>query len=82
MLLEYRQPAEALAEYQRSLELSPNRFNGLYNAGLAAEAAEIARRARSYHAALLKSTDNGAQSRRSEFEHVKSFVLTAEVAAK
>ncbi len=82
MLLEFHQPAEALGEYQRSLALSPNRFNGLYNAGLAAEAAGDRTKARSYYAALLKSTNNGAQSRRSEFEHVKSFVLSAEVAAK
>ena len=35
MLLELKRPSEALDEYRRSLTLSPNRFNGLYGAGLA-----------------------------------------------
>lgn len=39
MLLEMNKPAEALAAYQKSLESRPNRFNSLYGAGKAAEAA-------------------------------------------
>ena len=39
MLLEMHRPQEALAEYDVALKLSPNRFNGLYHAGLAAEQA-------------------------------------------
>ncbi len=74
MLLEARRPREALTEYQRSLELSPNRFNGLYNAGRAAEAAGEAATARRYFAQLLKSTDDGAHSSRPEIEHAKAFV--------
>src|SRR5208282_6411587 len=31
MLLELHRPGEALSEYERALELSPNRFNGLYH---------------------------------------------------
>lgn len=73
MLLESGRPQEALAEYQQALKLSPNRFNGLYNAGRAAEAAGDKAQARSYYAALLKSTDNGSKSTRPEFEHVKAF---------
>jgi tetratricopeptide (TPR) repeat protein len=82
MLLELHQPQQALIEYDRALKLSPNRFNGLFNAGMAAEAAGDRARARSYYAALLKSTDDGSQSGRHEFDHVKSFVLTAKVAAQ
>ena len=37
ILLELGQAQEALAEYKQALKLSPNRFNGLYNAGRAAE---------------------------------------------
>ncbi len=38
MLLEQKQPREALAEYRSVLKLAPNRFNALYGAGRAAEA--------------------------------------------
>jgi tetratricopeptide (TPR) repeat protein len=74
MLLEFGQPQEALAEYKQALRLSPNRFNGLYNAGRAAEAAGDKAEAKSYYAALLKSTDNGSQSARPEFTHMKAFM--------
>jgi tetratricopeptide (TPR) repeat protein len=82
MLLEFHLPDQALHEYARALELSPNRFNGLYNAGRAAEAAGDSAKAASYYSALLKSTDNGSQSARSEFDHAKSFVATTRVAQK
>src|SRR5271154_5602433 len=82
VLLELKRPQEALAEYQRALALSPNRFNGLYNAGLAAEAAGDEAQARGFFAALLKSTDNGSQSARPEFDHVKAVIASAKLAAK
>jgi len=82
MLLELHHPAQALAEYQRSLELSPNRFNGLFNAGLAAEAQGDRAKAERFYSALLKATDNGSQSARVEFEHVRSFVSTTKVASE
>jgi tetratricopeptide (TPR) repeat protein len=81
MLLELHRPQQALAEYEVSLKLSPNRFNGLYNAGQAAEAAGDKAKAEQFYAALLKSTDNGAQSTRPELAHVKSFVSSTQVAA-
>jgi len=82
MLLEFHQPQQALAEYRIDLKLSPNRFNGLYNAGVAAEAAGDKRAAAEYYAALLKSTDNGASSSRPEMAHAKSFVASEQLAAK
>ena len=82
ILLEFGRPQEALVEYKQALTLSPNRFNGLYNAGVAAEAAGDKAQAAGYFAALLKSTDNGAQSTRSEFEHVKSVISPAKLADK
>ena len=75
MLLEARQPKEALAEYHGRSKLSPNRFNGLYNAGQAAEAAGETAEARRYYTALLKSTDDGAHSTRPEIAHAKAFVV-------
>jgi tetratricopeptide (TPR) repeat protein len=74
MLLDLGKAGEALTEYQRTLELSPQRFNGLYNAGMAAEAAHDNTKAAQYYRKLLQSTDNGAQSTRAEFVHVKDFL--------
>jgi tetratricopeptide (TPR) repeat protein len=74
MLLEARRPAEAFVEYQQALKLSPNRFNGLYGAGMANESANDSVAARRYYAALLQSTDGGAGSARPEIAHAKSFI--------
>jgi tetratricopeptide (TPR) repeat protein len=82
ILLELGRPQEALVEYKQALTLSPNRFNGLYNAGVAAETAGDKAQAAGYFAALLKSTDNGAQSTRPEFDHVKSVIAPAKLADK
>jgi len=81
MLLELHRPQEALAEYRVSLWLSPNRFNGLYNAGTAAEEAGDKASAANYYAALLKSTGNGAHSFRPELARAKSFLAGTAVAA-
>jgi tetratricopeptide (TPR) repeat protein len=82
IFLELGRPQEALVEYKQALTLSPNRFNGLYNAGVAAEAAGDKAQAAGYFAALLKSTDNGAQSTRPEFDHVKSVISPVKLADK
>jgi tetratricopeptide (TPR) repeat protein len=82
MLLELGQPREALVEYKRALILSPNRFNGLYNAGMAAEAVGDKSQANGYYAALLESTDNGSRSVRPELEHVRAFASSTALAEK
>jgi tetratricopeptide (TPR) repeat protein len=82
MLLELHQPQQALAEYEVALKLSPNRFNGLYHAGVAAEATGDKAKAQQYYAALLKSTNNGDQSTRPELAHVKSFISSTQTTAK
>jgi tetratricopeptide (TPR) repeat protein len=74
MLLDFGKPKEALAEYEVALRLSPNRLNGLYNAGRAAEAAGDKKTAQFYYLALLQSTHGGAGSARPEFVHAKRFV--------
>ena len=79
MLLEAGRPREALAEYKQAMKLSPNRFNGLFNAGKAAEAAGSPAVARSYYTSLLALTD-GAQSTRAEIGHAKAFLATAGLA--
>ena len=82
MLLELGQPREALVEYSQSLKLSPNRFNGLYNAGKAAEATGDKALAKSDYSALLESTHGGSQSARPEFDHINGFDSSLAVAAK
>jgi tetratricopeptide (TPR) repeat protein len=74
ILLESGQPGQALDEYTQALKLSPNRFNGLYNAGRAAEASGNKSRAKSYYGALLEATHNGSDSARPEFDHMKTFL--------
>jgi tetratricopeptide (TPR) repeat protein len=81
MLLEAKRPKEALVEYQQALKLSPNRFNGLFNAGQAAEAAGNPSETSRYYAALLKSTNDGIRSSRPEIAHAKAFVSSPPVAA-
>jgi tetratricopeptide (TPR) repeat protein len=82
MLLELAQPRAALVEYKQALKLSPNRFNGLYNAGRAAEALGDKAQANGYYTTLLKSTDGGSQSARAEFDHVKIFESSLTLAEK
>ncbi len=81
MQLEYGHPQKAITEYEVALKLSPNRLNGLYNAGRAAEAAGDMAKAKFYYAALLKSTNNGEISSRAALAHAKSFVWSTQSAA-
>ena len=82
MLLSLGKPQEALVEYEVALRLSPNRLNGLYGAGRAAEDLGEKAAAERYYAALLKSADGGAGSARPEIAHAKSFVAGMERAGE
>jgi tetratricopeptide (TPR) repeat protein len=82
ILLDSGRPQDALVEYRKALALSPNRFNGLFNAGRAAEAAGNAPQAQLYYAELLKITGNGSESARTELDHVRSVVSSAKLAVK
>jgi hypothetical protein len=73
MLLEAKRPQQALAEYQIDLKLNPNRFNGLYGAARAAEAAGNQQDAGEYYAMLLKVCD-GSNSTRPELSRAKQLV--------
>jgi tetratricopeptide (TPR) repeat protein len=73
MLLEARRPQQALAEYQIDLKLNPNRFDGLYGAARAAEAAGKPNDASEYYALLLKVCD-GSNSTRPELSRAKELV--------
>lgn len=63
MLLELNRPQEALAEYQQSMKIDPNRFNALYGAGRAAELTHQPEKARTYYAALVKNCEGSKSDR-------------------
>jgi len=73
MLLEMNRPEEALAAYEAELKLSPNRFNSLYGAGRASEAAHQSAHATTYYEQLVK-TCAGGDSHRPELESAKKFL--------
>jgi tetratricopeptide (TPR) repeat protein len=74
LLMELNRPKEALVEYKVALMLSPNRLNGLYGAGRAAEALGMKKEADGYYSAMLKNTDDSAHSSRASLAHAKGFV--------
>jgi tetratricopeptide (TPR) repeat protein len=73
ILLEAKRPQQALAEYQTDLKLNPNRFNGLYGAARAAEAAGKPGQANEYYALLLKDC-NGSNSTRPELSRARELL--------
>ena len=74
MLLELKQPEKALAEYEKSMKIDPNRFNGLAGAARAAEIAHQGEKANSYSSQLLKNCDGGKHSERPELRDAKGLV--------
>jgi tetratricopeptide (TPR) repeat protein len=73
MLLETGQPEKALEAYEAELVINPNRFNGLYGAGLAAERSGNKAKAILYYRQLLTITD-GVKCDRPEPGHMKLFL--------
>ena len=75
LLLELREPRQALQEFEASLLVSPNRFNGLYDAARAAELSGDREKARTFYAKL---TTLGAHSdgTRPELEAAKVFLAS------
>lgn len=73
ILLEAKRPQQALAEYQADLKFNPNRFDGLYGAARAAEAAGKQSDANEYYALLLKVCD-GSNSTRPELSRAKELM--------
>lgn len=71
MLLDMKRPQDALVEYEKSLKVDPNRFNGLYGAARAAELLKQNDKARDYYAKLVKNCE-GSQSERPELARAKA----------
>jgi len=74
MLMLDDRPGDALVQYRTALQLSPNRYNALANAGRAAEAAGRPDEATTYYTQLLKVTANGAKTQRPEVAHAHDFI--------
>jgi hypothetical protein len=70
MLMELNRPAEALIEYEKSLNTDPNRFNGLYGAGRDAELLGDYKQANIYFMQLMRNCAV-AGSRRPELLHAR-----------
>jgi len=70
LLVELQRPAEALVEYEASLRVTLNRFNGVYGAARSAELAGDTATARSYYSQLLALCD-GMSSARPELQRAR-----------
>ena len=63
MLLQLNKPAEALEAYEADLKKHPNRFNGLYGAGLASEKINNVEKATYYYQQLTAIANSPAANR-------------------
>ena len=61
LLMEQKQPREALAAYRRSLALNPKRFNSLLGAARSARESGDASLARTFYAELLDVAAGGSR---------------------
>ena len=73
LLLELKQPAQALKEYEAVLQTAPNRFNSLYGAGHAAELAGNRQKARAYYRKLTTICSH-TTGQRSELQLAKAYL--------
>jgi tetratricopeptide (TPR) repeat protein len=73
MLMEMNKPGKALEAYEADLKKHPNRFNGLYSAGLAAEKLHNIKKTNSYYRQLTNIA-NAADSNRPELIAAKLYL--------
>ena len=73
MLLEVKRPAEALTEYEASMQATPNRLRGLYGAAKAAEMVKNKPKAKAYYEKLVVLTKN-ADTVRPEMQQAKLYL--------
>ncbi|MEO6612332.1 MAG: tetratricopeptide repeat protein [Chitinophagaceae bacterium] len=73
MLLQLDQPAQALIAYEEALKKHPNRFNGLYGAGLASEMSGNTQKAKDYYHQLV-AVANTPTANRPELKNAKAFL--------
>ncbi len=75
MLMTLDAPAQAFAEFERSLQRDPNRFRGIYGAARAAESAGNRQAARDYYTKLQTLTA-ARDTERPELAQAKAFLAT------
>jgi hypothetical protein len=73
MLIELDQPEEALAEFEASHLIEPNRLRGLYGAAHAAELAGDLEKARTYYEELV-ALGESADGERAELAAAEAFL--------
>jgi tetratricopeptide (TPR) repeat protein len=73
MLLELKQPALALKEFEASHKVEPNRFRGLYGAARAAAQSGDTAKAKTYYEKLIVLSQN-ADTERPEIKEAKAFL--------
>jgi hypothetical protein len=74
MLLQLRQPADALREFELILKKEPNRFRAVYGAAKAASLAGDRDRARAYYRQLLKICEKADTPGRAELTEARNFL--------
>src|SRR5262249_45413342 len=77
MLMEARQPANALKEFEKGLQKKPSLFRSVAGAGRAAEAAGDRDKARTYYAQLVKICERGDRQARADLDHARQYVGAA-----
>jgi tetratricopeptide (TPR) repeat protein len=75
MLMQAGKPMEALAAYEHSMQLEPNRFRGLAGAARAAELAGDKQKAQTYYRRLLQLAAKG-DGERPVFAQARAFLDT------
>jgi len=73
MLLELKQPAQAMVEFEATLRTAPNRFNALSGAARAAKLSGANEKAKTYYARLLSICAN-ADGDRPELQDARSLL--------
>jgi len=73
MLLELKQPAQAVREFETSMGREPNRYNGTYGAARAAELSGDLSKAKTYYAKLVTLCDK-ADTQRPELQQARTFL--------
>ena len=81
MLLELKQPAAALKEFQATLKKEPNRFRAIYGAAVSAELSGDRATSRSYYAQLVKMCARADQPERPELQAAKQKLTAAPTVA-
>lgn len=75
MLLELREPKQALTEFEAALLVSPNRFNGLYGAAKASELSGDREKAAMFYAKLTALGEK-SDGKRPELQAAKGFLAS------